>query len=508
MKYKCAIHIHSNYSYDSRLTLPEIKKHMRQKGYHALFLAEHTKTMKESIWNQYIEKCNALSDKHLLIIPGLEIETNKRIEILGLGLNKFILPNNDTVKSIEEIKLQEGISLLSHPRLYHSKTIDELTPYLDGVEVWNIKHDGMCSPNLKIISYLKKKKPPPKAFAGLDLHTFTNFPEMYLDVFVSTNNKSRIESRDLISALKSGDFVVKSTCMGRKVVIPDFYSISFVNLLFFYHYRLLRNMAHSFYSLTKKFLEVGLTSKTRYIIRIDDFSQRMDYENFLRLEALLDKHHVKAIVAVVPKQVDKDFNKFQRVDEKEYAKKLNELTNKGWKIALHGYNHTDWGKKGKSIVPVHEESEFTGRLYREQYQDLKNGKETLEETAGIEIDTFIAPYHTFDSTTLKALKAVNIYKLSDGWTIYPFYIDEVLFIPQQICEPIWYPFGVHTICLHPQTMTPSLYKKLDLFIEHNRHSIYGFDSVVKWYQNLSSTKKNIYQYLNFLYRTYKSYIHF
>ena len=47
----------------------------------------------------------------------------------------------------------------------------------------------------------------------------------------------------------------------------------------------------------------------------------------------------------------------------------------------------------------------------------------------INIRSFFAPNHIYDENTLKALKNSNIKIIIDGYGLFPFYKNEILFIP-------------------------------------------------------------------------------
>ena len=93
-------------------------------------------------------------------------------------------------------------------------------------------------------------------------------------------------------------------------------------------------------------------------------------------------------------------------DEESWAAYLRALKDDGWVIALHGFNHLYTTDK-KGLFPLNNFSEFAGVEYFTQLNMIKKGLERLKEW-GIETDIFMAPGHTYDMNTLKALLASGI----------------------------------------------------------------------------------------------------
>jgi hypothetical protein len=64
-------------------------------------------------------------------------------------------------------------------------------------------------------------------------------------------------------------------------------------------------------------------------------------------------------------------------------------------------------------------------------------------------DLWIAPAHTFDENTIKALSLLGIRTISDGFHFRP-HTDHrgVLWIPQQLGNFHRMPFGLWTVCIH------------------------------------------------------------
>ena len=135
-------------------------------------------------------------------------------------------------------------------------------------------------------------------------------------------------------------------------------------------------------------------------IRLDDITPDMDWAKFLRFKELCDLYQVKPLIGVVPENKDS----MLCVDEKreDFWEYLLQLKNEGWMIAQHGCTHI-YSTKKKGCFPLNALSEFAGRPFEEQLTCLKCGKQILEGH-GIFTDIFMAPAHSYDQNTLKALK--------------------------------------------------------------------------------------------------------
>ena len=102
---------------------------------------------------------------------------------------------------------------------------------------------------------------------------------------------------------------------------------------------------------------------SKYIIRLDDACEKMDVEKWDRMEKLLDKYKVKPLVGVIPHCEDPMMDKYEF--DAEFWKKVEIWKNKGWTIAMHGYNHV-YGTPCGGMNPVNKRSEFAGLSYEEQ----------------------------------------------------------------------------------------------------------------------------------------------
>lgn len=215
---------------------------------------------------------------------------------------------------------------------------------------------------------------------------------------------------------------------------------------------------------------------TKYIMRLDDACPKRDVAKWDRMEILLDKYGVKPLVGVIPDCKDPDMDKYAE-DVDFWTKRLPLWQEKGWTLALHGYNHvfkTDCG----GINPVNKRSEFAGVPLDEQKAMIADGVAILRKY-GVNPKVFFAPAHTFDENTLKALQEVSdIRIISDTPANKPYLKYGMTFVPQQSGRVRKLPFNTVTFCYHPNTMNDAGVEQLEKFLKENCFSEFPLEPVL------------------------------
>ncbi|WP_339916547.1 DUF2334 domain-containing protein [Yeosuana marina] len=210
----------------------------------------------------------------------------------------------------------------------------------------------------------------------------------------------------------------------------------------------------------------------KYLIRLDDACETMDLNKWLKMERILFKYDIKPLIAVIPNNED-DMQKINPFN-KGFWQWIKGLETKGWEIGLHGNNHVYKTNEG-GINPIHKRSEFAGLSLDDQKEKIKKGWSKMKEM-GFSPRMFVAPSHTFDNNTLKALKTESdIRIISDTMAFYPYKINDFVFIPQQLgaVRNINIP-GIYTFCYHPNTMNDSEFSHLDEFLSKNQKKFTSF----------------------------------
>jgi hypothetical protein len=90
-----------------------------------------------------------------------------------------------------------------------------------------------------------------------------------------------------------------------------------------------------------------------YLIRLDDITEGTNWDNLLQLESVCDKYNIKPIIGVVPLNIDTSIidNKFL-ISRESFFIKIRAMQDKGYIVAMHGFEHSLKITSKKSIVDV------------------------------------------------------------------------------------------------------------------------------------------------------------
>lgn len=221
----------------------------------------------------------------------------------------------------------------------------------------------------------------------------------------------------------------------------------------------------------------------KYIIRLDDACPTMDRKKWNEVERILDDHKVRPVVAVIPD--NKDPNLFRDKSDPNFWDKVRRWASKGWEIAMHGETHLMRYTNAKSLFPFWSRSEFTGLSLKQQIEKLELAQ-AIFDREGIRVRTWIAPAHSFDRVTLKALrKATNIQIICDGIATQVYYESGFYWVPQQFSRFKKMPFGLWTVCLHPNEMDRVALAEFEKNVAQFSDQITAFSDLVLEQRELS-----------------------
>lgn len=209
--------------------------------------------------------------------------------------------------------------------------------------------------------------------------------------------------------------------------------------------------------------------------RLDDIAPGLNRENLNRLESIFDRYGIRPLIGVVPACRDSHLQ-VEECDEDEFWSNVLRLQDKGWTIALHGYEHVYCNENG-GILNANPFSEFAGLSYEEQLEKITKGREELQ-SKGIKVSFFMAPGHTFDENTLKALVANGIFKVTDGYSKQLYVREGVTFYPCKISEPKVVS-SLDTVCIHLNNWGEEEFAELETFLENNGAICTDFDEITR-----------------------------
>ena len=182
-----------------------------------------------------------------------------------------------------------------------------------------------------------------------------------------------------------------------------------------------------------------------YLVRFDDICATMQWRIWNRIEEILRENEVAPLLSVVPDNRDERLM-FESANER-FWERVRTWQQWGWAIGMHGYQHR-YVSADSGMVGVKRASEFAGLPLDEQRSKLEASVEIFRRE-GVQPGIWVAPGHTFDRNTLRALKSVGLTIISDGLFLSPRRDpDGMLWIPQQQWRFRRLPFGLWTVCLH------------------------------------------------------------
>ncbi|MDE5597529.1 MAG: DUF2334 domain-containing protein, partial [Lachnospiraceae bacterium] len=160
-------------------------------------------------------------------------------------------------------------------------------------------------------------------------------------------------------------------------------------------------------------------------VRMDDITPDMNWENFSFFQELFEQAGITPLLGIVPENRDAKLS--LESPREDFDMHMKELEKQGYCLAMHGCYHVYTTKCGGRF-PLNSYSEFAGLPYEKQKELLTIGKESLKEH-GIETDIFMAPAHSYDDNTLKALKELGFNKITDGFGKVPYMEKGLTFYP-------------------------------------------------------------------------------
>lgn len=200
-KFRGLIHIHTTYSYDGTLSLPDVVNLVKNKQYNFIILTEHAEDFDDKKMQTVVNECKEASDDAFLVIPGLEFNING-IHILGIGIEYYI-HETEPAELIRKIHENNGLAILAHTVDYKNIPYAKVKD-VDLIEIWNPRYGERLAPSIASIKVLNEFRTMKKTYCatgGLDLHTIKDIVPLYQRVF-----SDRLTQRDILNSLKRGEY--------------------------------------------------------------------------------------------------------------------------------------------------------------------------------------------------------------------------------------------------------------------------------------------------------------
>lgn len=199
---RVVMHVHSTWSYDGRLPLDRIARLYGRLGADAVMMSEHDTGFDPSRFQDYRAACSKASTAGCTLVPGIEYSSpDNDIHILTWGLERFLGEHRPVMETLQEVRASGGVSILAHPirRKAWQKVPSEWFDFLDGIELWNRKADGI-SWGTEALALIRLSGLP--AFVGHDFHRLRQIWPMY-QRFDRPIEMQSLEA-SLVSSIKQG----------------------------------------------------------------------------------------------------------------------------------------------------------------------------------------------------------------------------------------------------------------------------------------------------------------
>jgi hypothetical protein len=192
-------HVHSEWSYDAKWSLEELRTNFSRRGCRILMMTEHDRGFTVSRLAEYRQACAEASSGEILVVPGIEYsDAANRVHVLVWGNVPFLGEGLPTRDMLAAVRAADGIAVLAHPtrksawQCFEPEWSDKLL----GIEVWNRKYDGWA-PSETSPALLQTAGAVP--FVGLDFHTQRqSFP-----LFMGLDMQSEVSEVAVLDCLRA-----------------------------------------------------------------------------------------------------------------------------------------------------------------------------------------------------------------------------------------------------------------------------------------------------------------
>lgn len=211
---------------------------------------------------------------------------------------------------------------------------------------------------------------------------------------------------------------------------------------------------------------------SRFVIRFDDVCPGMAWARFQPFLDFFERQpQVKPLLGVVPDNRDPKLDVAPpRADFWDLARQWHA---RGWTLAQHGTTH-EYSQPGGGLLGIGRKSEFAGLPLDVQRERLARGQSILKRE-GVWQPCFMAPSHSFDGNTLRALRELGFEAITDGYGLYPYELEGITLVPQLFSTPVHVGVGVYTLCLHVNSMSDERLAATLRFMEQHTDRLIGFD---------------------------------
>jgi predicted deacetylase len=212
-----------------------------------------------------------------------------------------------------------------------------------------------------------------------------------------------------------------------------------------------------------------------YLLRFDDLCPTVNWPVWNELERILCECKIRPIIAVVPD--NRDSALAVQPPDPHFWQRVRDWQSLGWCIGLHGYQHT-YVTRNPGVIGLNKRSEFAGLPYEVQREKIASAL-AIFAAEDVAPRAWVAPGHSFDQNTLRALLSTDIRVVSDGFFVNPARdAAGFLWVPQQLWRFRRMPFGLWTVCFHINSWSLRNVTRFAQNIDAFRSQIVSLDDVV------------------------------
>jgi len=158
MHFDLDTHIHTEFSHDSLLKLKTLLKIAKKRNLNAIAITDH------NTFKAFDRISKSYNDSDIMIVPGMEIKTQFG-DLIALFINEEIR-ERDFNAVIDEVRSQDGLTVLAHPFRSHSFPNIKSLNRVDAIEVLN----GRTSRKNNLKAFFLAKRLRKLVTAGSDAH--------------------------------------------------------------------------------------------------------------------------------------------------------------------------------------------------------------------------------------------------------------------------------------------------------------------------------------------------
>jgi hypothetical protein len=203
VRFRGVAHVHSTYSFDGRLTLEELARFFRERDVQFVLMSEHVESLDPPKIRSFIEECGRYSDESFLLIPGIEIDS-----LHGLYYDvQPVVSWSDNESLARQLVSAGAMAIVSHPVKVRNGVPPITASMVEGVEIWNSRHDGKLAPDGKMIQFWRSLRQrlgrQLLPLCGIDFHRKDDFIPLMFEVACEN-----LDRRSVMTAIRAGRYTI------------------------------------------------------------------------------------------------------------------------------------------------------------------------------------------------------------------------------------------------------------------------------------------------------------